>query len=193
MLSKIFLYLDIPANQIRPPMKVFLKYSLFILFLVAFTSKAFAQNDFRVALSFDPKMKIYGPYDYSTSGEWNLLLRGAFKHKNFEYALFLEGFDAISYGAIGINVNYVFGIQDKQNRFDRWEFAVGPGYGVVLREELDVYEDIIEFNGDTRYFFNKNLGLQLLGNLKYRSDLVEEYDEEDPWRLSAFFGLIYRW
>lgn len=166
-----------------------------LVLLLFFSAKSYAQkeSDFRVALSFDPKMKLYGPYDYSTSGEWNLLLRGFYKRNHFEYGIFIEGFDAISYGAIGINVNYVFELPDKKNRFSRWEFAPGLGYGVVLREELDVYEDIIEANGDIRYYFNKNFGLQLLGNLKYRSDLVTEYDEEDPWRLSAFFGLIYRW
>lgn len=170
-----------------------LRVVVFLIFFISVKSFSQKESDFRVALSFDPKMKIYGPYDYSTSGEWNLLLRGFYKRNRFEYGLFIEGFDAISYGAVGININYVFEILEKNKQFNRWEFAVGPGYGAVIREELEVYEDIIEFNGDTRYYFNNHLGVQLMGNLKYRTDLVVEYEEDDPWRLSAFFGLIYRW
>ena len=170
-----------------------LKICFIVFFLSTFLVTLSAQNDFRVSLSFDPKMKALGPYDYSEDGEWNLLLKAAYKSKFMEYSFFLEGFDAISSGAMGVNVNYVFSLKDKQNRFDRWEFGIGPGFGVIYREELDVEENFFELNGEIRYFFNKHLGAMLLGNLKYRSDLVKEYDEEDPWRLSSFLGLIYRW
>lgn len=168
-------------------------YLIAFFMLSMFVSNSTAQSKFKTSISFDPKMMTVGPYEHSEKGEWNLLFRFAYRKNHFEYSIFLESFEAISYGAIGVNANYLFLIPDDLNRFDRWELGVGPGFGVIYREELLVKEYFFEFNGEGRYFFNKHLGLMLLGNLKYRSDLVVRYDEKNPWRLSAFFGLVYRW
>lgn len=170
-------------------------FCLFLLVLFLFSKISYSQedNDFRVSLSFDPKMIIVGPYSHSEQGEWDLLLRFAYRNKHMEYSLFAEAFKSISYGAAGVNINYLFYIKEAKNQFNRWEFGVGPGFGLIVRKELDLKENFIEFNGEARYFFNNGLGVMLLGNLKYRSDLVVKYDEDEPWRLSSFVGLIYRW
>ena len=168
---------------------------LSLCFLIFFKMIGYSQkdNDFRVSLSYDPKMKALGPYDYSEEGEWNVMFKFAYRRKHMEYSMFLEGFDAISYSAAGLNVNYLILLRDKKDRFNRWEFGVGPGIGTILRQELGVKTMFFELNGEIRYFFNNHLGAMLLGNLKYRSDLVKEYDEKEPWRLSSFLGLVYRW
>ncbi|MDG1806087.1 hypothetical protein [Flavicella sp.] len=166
---------------------------VFVLLLIVFKSYGQKESDFRVSLSADPKMIVVGPYETSESGEWDLLLRFAYRRKHFEYSVFYEGFKAISYSSAGINVNYLFFKKDAQSRFNRLEFGVGPGFGVIVRKELDVRENFIELNGEFRYFFNKNIGLMFLGNLKYRSDLVVRYNETEPWRFSNFWGVIYRW
>lgn len=171
----------------------YLKSYLPLFFLISYVANTFSQNDFRASLSYDVKMKAVGPYETSETGEWNFLARFGYRHKNWEYQAFLENFESISYGAAGVGVNYLFLISDSQNRFNRWEIGVGTGIGVIVRKELGVQAPFYEFNGDFRYFFSKRWGASLLGNLKYRSDLVERYDEDDPWRLSGFLGLIYRW
>ena len=148
-------------------MKPFKSIFIFCLLFLFLNKTSFAQKekDFRVSLGYDPKMKLLGPYETSEEGEWNLLFRFAHRRKHMEYTLFLETFDAISYGALGVGVNYLFLIKDSQNRFNRWEFGIGPGFGVIVRKELDVKENFFELNGEFRYFFNKNLGLTFLGNL----------------------------
>ena len=168
---------------------------LSLCFLIFFKMIGYSQkdNDFRVSLSFDPKMIIVGPYETSEKGEWDLLLRFAHRRKHFEYTLFYEGFKSISYSSAGIGVNYLFLKKDAKSRFNRLEMGLGPGFGVIVRKELDVRENYFEFNGEFRYFFNKHLGLMFLGNFKYRNDLVARYDEDEPWRFSNFWGIIYRW
>lgn len=163
-----------------------------MVFITAFF-KLNAQNDFRMSLLYDVKMKAVGPYETSETGEWDLLFRFAYRHKHWEYQFFLENFYAIKYGAIGFGAHYLYFIEDANKNFYRWEFAAGPGIGIIVREELGVEEPFFELNGDIRYFFNRSIGISVLGNLKYRTDLVERYDEEDPWRLSGFLGLVYRW
>ena len=121
------------------------------------------------------------------------MLKFAYRRKHLKYSLFLEGFDAISYSAAGINVNYLILLKDRESRFNRWEFGIGPGIGTILREELGVKTTFYELNGEIRYFINKNIGFMILGNCKYRLDLVKEYQEDEPWRLSTFLGMIYRW
>jgi hypothetical protein len=174
-------------------MKKSFKFLLFCFLFVFFTSSISAQSDYRISLLYDAKMRAVGPYETSLKGEWNFLLRFGYRYKNWEYQAFVENFKSISYGAMGIGVNYLFLIEDSKNRFNRWEIGVGPGVGIIVRQELGVETPFYELNGEFRYFFNKKLGASLLGNMKYRNDLVVEYDEEDPWRLSGFIGLVYRW
>lgn len=159
----------------------------------SFVSFGQDQKGFRTSLSYDVKMKAVGPYETSETGEWNFLYRFGYLHKHIEYQFFLENFNAISYGAIGVGVNYLFFIEDSKKRFNRWEIGAGPGVGIIVRRELGVEEPFFELNGDFRYFFSKKWGVSVLGNLKHRSDLVERYNEEDPWRLSGFAGVMFRW
>ena len=167
--------------------------NLILLFILFFSTVTFAQSDYRVSLLYDVKMKAVGPYETSIEGEWNFLFRFGYRYKNWEYQAFVENFESISYGAAGVGVNYLFLIEDSEKRFNRWEIGVGPGIGIIVRKELGVEAPFYELNGEFRYFFNKKLGATLLGNMKYRNDLVIRYDEENPWRLSGFLGLVYMW
>ena len=95
-----------------------LKICFIVFFLSTFLVKISAQNDFRASLLYDVKMKRVGPYETSETGEWNLLLRFGYRHNHWEYQAFVENFKSISYGAIGVGVNYLFLIEDSKKRFN---------------------------------------------------------------------------
>jgi hypothetical protein len=154
-----------------------------------------SQNRGFVSLSIDPLMMTQGPYADSSKGELDFILRGGLtKGDHSEFGVYYECFQVIDYQGYGLFYNYKISIINKAQVFNKWEFLVGPEFGVIQRtiDESSVHFNMA-INGEIRYFFNKNLGMLIASDLRYRPDLSHYYDTKKLIKHNGYIGLIYRW
>lgn len=165
------------------------KFFVFILAL-CFSKNCFSQGGI-VTLLIDPTMMMIGPYDTSTSGELDFILKVADKTNNHETGLSLEVFDAIDYYSAGVFSNYNISSLNIKNI----EYTVGGEVGLIERnidEEMSIHPSFA-FNTSIRLSLNEDIGVELASSIRYRNDLVHIYDESQPMKFNGYVGMIYKW
>ena len=103
----------------------------------------------------------------------------------------LEVFNAIKYSSIGGYYNYKIHSVNIKNV----QYYIGGEVGFIGRE---IDQDIsltpsVALNTGIRYFLNSDFGVEMSGSYRYRSDLVEVYQESSPMKFSGYMGLVYQW
>lgn len=177
-------------------MKTFSKISVLAVFVwLLSTATGASQNNGFVSLSIDPLMMTQGPYSDSSKGELDFIIRAASeKGKHSEYGVYYECFQVIKYHGYGVFYNYKLTIEDNAKQINKWEFAIGPELGLIQRYvEGSTLNLNTAVNGEIRYFFNKNLGILIASNLRYRPDLSEIYNSKDLIKYNGYIGVIYHW
>ena len=160
-------------------------------------TNSISQNSGFVSLSIDPLMMTQGPYAESSKGELDFIIRaGVTKGENSEFGAYYECFQVIDYHGYGVFYNYKLSISNSDQSFNKWEFLVGPELGLIQRDIKDLEGSILlntAINGEIRYFINKNWGILINSNLRYRPDLSHHYEEKNLIKYNGYMGLIYRW
>jgi hypothetical protein len=153
------------------------------------------QNKGIVLLSIDPRMLLNGPYEDSTGGELNFVVRAGVTNFKNEMGVSFESFSALDYRGYEAFYNYKFFTKKIENESRYFEFLGGVASGVVTRPKQDVSELTLALNAESRYYFSKNWGLSITGNYRYRGDLVEMYDASfsNYMVFSGYFGVLFRW
>lgn len=162
-----------------------------------------SQSSGLLSFSLDPKMLIEGPYATSEHGELDLTIRLGSSQKRSEVGLYTELFPAIGYYSFGLFSNYKILLESNPKKFHRWEVPVGGELGFIRRAHRDVShrglcaEEVLQFNfalnASVRYFFIKNMGVEIGINYRYRSDLAKIYQDYFQLRANIFTGIVFRW
>lgn len=179
-------------------MKNFKKMSVSFIFICLMGMISFSQTKGYVSLSVDPLMMTQGPYEESSKGQLDFIIRGGItKGDHSEFGAYYECFQVIDYYGYGAFYNYKLSIENSNKSFNKWEFLIGPELGLIQREIQELEESSVllntAVNGEIRYFINKNWGVLLNSNLRYRPDLSYHYESKDLIKYNGYMGLIYRW
>lgn len=181
-------------------MKNYIKISVSLIFICLMSVTSISQTKSYVSLSVDPLMMTQGPYAESSKGQLDFIIRGGItKGDHSEFGAYYECFQVIDYHGYGLFYNYKLSIKDKSQSYDKWEFLVGPELGAIQRyiEETDKPKSSVllntALNGEIRYFFNKNVGVLMASNLRYRPDLSHYYDSKELIKYNGYIGLIFKW
>jgi hypothetical protein len=198
-----------------------IKYFLLFL-LVLFSTKMVSQSSVLLSFTVDPKMLLKGPYKTSLHGELDLTIRLACYHRRYEIGLYTELFPAIEYYSFGFFSNYKIPLESNPKKFHRWVVPIGGEIGFIKRNhrekppsrarylspiakgarhrppppppfKREELEFSFAFNTSIRYFFSKNMGVELGVNYRYRSDLEKIYQDNFQMRYNIFTGIVFRW
>ena len=158
------------------------------------SGRAYSQSAGLLSFTVDPKMLVQGPYTTSEHGALDLTIRLACAGKRYEVGLFAEIFSEIEYYSFGFFSNYKILLESKPKKFRRWVLPVGAEVGFIKRNsKIDVLKFNFALNGSLRYYFVKNVGLELGMNYRYRSDLEVLYHDNGQMRVNMFSGIVFRW
>ncbi len=153
-----------------------------------------AQKKGMVSFVLDPKMAIHGPYEHSTNGELDYIIRVACGTDRYEVGIFTEQFQAIHYHGYGMFYNYKFFLKAKTKDYIRWELPIGADVGFITRTRNNqIFEFSFALNGALRYYFSKHWGVECLSSYRYRSDFYEMYEANNKMKFNFYTGLQYRW
>ena len=159
----------------------------FILFVNMYCS---AQKNGFVSLVIDPKMLIMGPYETSEQGELDFIVKLSDHTKNSEIGIAYERFASIDYSSYGIFYNQKIDF----NIIKDTSYILGFESGFIRRQLEDhVLKMSFAFNAGVRYDINSSIGVEVSSNYRYRSDLVELYNESNPMMFSGYMGVYYNW
>jgi len=101
------------------------------------------------------------------------------KDNHVEVGLSYENFKEIEYQNLMLQVNYVYPIK-------QFQIVGGVGSGIIIR--YNQYTTLTyELNTELRYYFTKNVGVFVKGNLQNRGDV-----EEIKYRYSNYVGIVGR-
>lgn len=173
----------------------------YILLIIVFLTTLTAQSQYEdydkffVSLGFDPHLATTGAYDYDTTPTLDIQLKfGTRLVKGFETGLQFEYANLKPYYfSSGIFLNYII-----SNRKSTIFYAIGiegvmidRGFNQAMEDKaLDIVLSY-GFNGEVRFKVYKGLYIGLLGNVLKREDLVQMYDEQNPFKFSGFVRFIY--
>ena len=144
-----------------------------------------------ISLVIDPKMMMVGPYESSTSGELDFIFKIADNSKKQEIGMAFEVFSAMKYSSAGGYYNYKM----SSLNLDGVQYYVGGELGFIGREidEELYFSPSFALNTGIRYFLNIDFAIEMSSSYRYRSDLVDVYQESVPMCFNGYMGIVYQW
>ena len=166
------------------------KITLALFFLL--TLSAFGQNNPYIEIGFDPKMITNGPYEGADSA-LDMMVKVGIHGKRLDYNFYTEVFNATRYYSYGIGMMIPYRLYppESQNRTTSLDFAFGFDVGLISRPELNSTTGSFGLNLETRFNIGKSFTLKYLANWRYRSDLVNVYNEQNNFKFGGYLSLVY--
>lgn len=156
----------------------------FLLVIISITVK----SQVYVQVAIDPKMAIDGPYENSTAGALDLIIRVADKSKYSEFGLQAEIFTALkpSYYSYGVFYNRIITL-------NKHEIYAGAEFNLLMRKLERSTAGFLSVGANTGYRFNfKRFALGVEANYKTRPDFKGLWNSNKNGVFSNYITFTYK-